>query len=192
MAKDTRKHLIESGMQHFLKKGFNHTGIQEVLQAVQVPKGSFYHFFKSKQDFGMEVLDQYSQQSLVIARELLQKEDQSPLQRLRNFFSDCCRKSAETGFSGGCLVGNLSQELADQSPAFALRLEESWNELQQLIAGTIREAQQQSQIKIGLPADQLAGFLLNGWQGTLMRSKLTKTCRHQEDFLTMVFDQLLV
>ena len=192
MKKDTKHQLIDAGMTLFLEQGFNHTGIQEVLQAVGVPKGSFYHFFKSKHDFGLQVLEYYGQDSTNFARQTLEEEGVAPLQRIRNFFEGGCHKSEEEGFKGGCLIGNLSQELADQCPVFAERLEQKWQSLQAMIAANIEEARAAGSLTTDTDANCLAGFILNGWQGTVMRAKLTKCCRPQDDFLEMVFDKILI
>jgi len=55
MLANTRKRIIETGAAIIHRKGFNHTGIQEILNAAKVPKGSFYNYFKSKEDFGLQI-----------------------------------------------------------------------------------------------------------------------------------------
>jgi len=59
MADNTKSRLIEIGAEIIHLKGFNHTGIKEILEAAQVPKGSFYHYFESKEDFGLQVIDYF-------------------------------------------------------------------------------------------------------------------------------------
>ena len=54
---DTRTALLEAGMNIMIEKGYNNTGIQEVLLAVGVPKGSFYHYFDSKEDFALKIIE---------------------------------------------------------------------------------------------------------------------------------------
>jgi TetR/AcrR family transcriptional repressor of nem operon len=60
MKQDTKAHILDMGAQIVHQKGFNATGIQEVLNAAAVPKGSFYFYFKSKEEFGLQLIDHFS------------------------------------------------------------------------------------------------------------------------------------
>jgi len=58
---ETRESLVRAGLVALTEKGFSATGIDEILKAVGVPKGSFYHYFDSKEAFGAELIDRYGQ-----------------------------------------------------------------------------------------------------------------------------------
>ncbi len=193
MAKrDTKQHLLERGVAVLTDKGYHHTGINEVLQAVGVPKGSFYHFFSSKEDFALQVLQRYCEQSGEDAREVLENSERTPLQRLRDFFDHGREQVRENRYRGGCLIGNLSQEMGDQCDAFARCLESKWTELQGLLAQTVAQAQQSGEMANSQDADQIAGFLLNGWQGALMRVKVCKSSGPVDAFIETVFNRILI
>ena len=85
--KDTRSSILEKGARIIHKKGYNHTGIKEILDAAGVPKGSFYHFFKSKEDFGLNLLDHYAGFFVKKSEDLLKKTDTPPLERLKFFLT---------------------------------------------------------------------------------------------------------
>jgi TetR/AcrR family transcriptional repressor of nem operon len=187
----TRDVLLEAGKKTFLEKGYNNSGIEAILQAAGVPKGSFYYYFSSKEDFGLKVLDQFA---LCYDQQLdrtLGDTSVPPLNRLRNYFefafgkmeSDQCRK--------GCLVGNLSQEMADQSEAFRARLEEIFESWVDRYAKCLREAQQAGEIGSDLDVRELAEFWLNSWQGAVLRAKTMRSTAPLKTFLGVMFGNLL-
>src|SRR4051794_12854838 len=118
----TKTCLIEAGIEIMFEKGYNNTGIQEVLQKTGVPKGSFYYYFDSKEEFGLEIINAFDAGYTDKVNKFLNDKTLSPVQRLRayceagreNLENQQCRK--------GCLIGNLSQEMADQSEVMRARL----------------------------------------------------------------------
>jgi len=191
MKRDTKQQLLDKGLEILIQKGYNHTGIQEILAAVGVPKGSFYHFFKSKEDFGLQVLEHYGQLQCEAFQKAFLDAKCTPMERLRNFFMMGFETMNETGFCGGCLVGNLSQELADLSPVFAARLESRWHEMETWIAHCLVEAKSAGEVSEDLAPHATASFLVNAWQGVVMRSKLTKSKQPYEAFSKAIFGGLL-
>ena len=191
MAKDTRERLLKKGLETFMAKGYNNTGIQEVLAAVGVPKGSFYHYFKSKHDFGLQTLEHYAGEMMEMADQIFLDPDVSPLQRLRNFFDNAREMMAANCFSGGCLMGNMSQEMGDLCPEFEAVLEKKWCNMRDRFATCIREARALGEINTELPAEVLADFLINSWQGALTRMKVAKSADPLDVFTTAVFDRLV-
>ena len=174
-----------------MEKGFNNTGIQEVLSAVNVPKGSFYHYFKSKEDFGICVLEHYAEASIEMTRSVLGDTNISPLQRLKNFFDFSRQKMAANQYCGGCLFGNLSQEMGDQSPAFETLLEKKWQLMRVGFMNCIEEGRNLGEIPPGLPAEVLADFMINSWQGALLRMKVSKSPQPMDVFTKAVFERLV-
>src|SRR4051812_24744047 len=80
---DTRAQLIEAGTQIMLEKGYNNTGIAEVLQIVGVPKGSFYYYFNSKEDFGLQIIHAFDEERTRTLEHFLGNKSKSPVQRLK-------------------------------------------------------------------------------------------------------------
>ena len=191
MGRDTKKILLEKGLEILMHKGYNHTGIQEVLAAVGVPKGSFYHYFKSKHDFGMQILEYYAEQSEQGTREIFEDPETGPLERLRNFFEYGREKMAANHYSGGCFIGNMSQEMGDLCPEFQKVLESKMEVMRGFFAGCIRQAQEAGEMNSDLPPEDLADFLINSWQGALMRMKVAKCGRPLDIFTSAVFNRLV-
>ena len=188
--KDTRKQLIETGLEIFSKKGYNHTGIKEILETACVPKGSFYHYFKNKEDFGLQVIDYYMDGALAHMRSYLRDMDGSPLTRLRLFFENGCTM-AETEQSRGCLIGNMSQELGGINSAFEKILNEKWRTMSREVTTCLRAARDKQEIFIEQDAEETADFLLSSWQGALIRMKVARTEKPLRTFMGMVFGRLL-
>lgn len=191
MTHATREKLIETGLAIMREKGFNHTGLQEILQQAGVPKGSFYHFFSSKEDFGEQVLEFYAQGAKQMAESILLDSDTLPLERLRRFFKSTMEGCRCDGFRGGCLIGNLSQELADQNPAFAKLLARKFAQQRELIRENLAQAQADGTLSVSWAAGDLADFLINSWQGAMLRMKVNKSCLPLDQFMDVTFNHLL-
>ncbi|MBD2040045.1 TetR/AcrR family transcriptional regulator [Microcoleus sp. FACHB-672] len=192
MGKETTKTtLLEIGTRIILEKGFNHTGIQEILQTAGVPKGSFYYYFKSKEDFGLQVLENYAQAYQATLERCLEDQTLTPLSRLRRHFEESCKRFESRQCRNGCLIGNLSQELADQSEIFRSRLEEILSHWRERFAKCLYEAQEAGEIPSDLNPHDLAEFLLNSWEGAILRAKVTKTIAPLEAFIQIVFESTL-
>src|SRR5206468_6049838 len=106
----TKATLVDAGLHLMLEKGYHHTGIQEVLQAAGVPKGSFYYYFPSKAAFGLEVIAYFAAAYMQRLEQYLGDTTQSPLSRLRCHLEQTLAGFERRGCRGGCLFGNLCQE----------------------------------------------------------------------------------
>lgn len=187
----TRTALINAGTQLILEKGYNNCGLEEILREAKVHKGSFYHFFKSKEDFGLQVVAEYAAMRMAALDEQLNNLDARPLARLRRFFELSALRHQSLGYRRGCLFGNLGQELADQSEVFRTRLEAVLSEYRAKIARCFCEAQRVGDLRADLDADQLAGFCLNSWEGAILRMKVAKSYEPLDDFLFVMFETVL-
>src|ERR1700722_12663565 len=112
---NTRLALLESGISIMLEKGYNNTGISEVLVAVGVPKGSFYHYFDSKEDFALAIISHTGKLYAHNMANIFGDKSLKPTERLKKYFSESRRDMLKKECRKGCLIGNLSQEMADQS-----------------------------------------------------------------------------
>ncbi len=191
MAKPTtREKLLAAGLETLHKRGFNATGVQDITDAAKVPKGSFYNHFESKDALGAEVAGRYAAMGAA-RRQPLVDGSGSPLARLRAYFKGLNQLGPATGFSRGCLLGNFSTELATQSPAIRAAVEAAFDDWAREIAQVIAEAQEAGDVSRDLPADTLAGFLLNAWEGAVMRSRVEKGPAALDAFLAVTFNKIL-
>jgi TetR/AcrR family transcriptional repressor of nem operon len=187
----TRNALLEAGKRLFLERGYNHAGLDSVLQAAGVPKGSFYYYFGSKEDFGLQVLDQFAACHNADLDRYLGDKSLSPLERLRRMGEATCERLESQQCRNGCLVGNLSLEMADQSEAFRARLDEIFRGWGARYAACLKEAQDAGEISDAFNTSDLAEFMLCAWQGAVLRAKTIRSTAPLKTFLNLMFGFVL-
>lgn len=172
---DARETLLRAGIELLTRQGFAATGIEAVLSRVQMPKGSFYHYFESKQAFGLAVLDAYDAYFLRKLDHHLLEADVPALQRLQHFIDDARAGMHRFDFQRGCLVGNLGQEVAILPPDYRLRLEAILDDWQRRVATCLRLAQTENTLAAHAEVDALAAFFWIGWEGAVLRARLARS-----------------
>ncbi|MFH1845066.1 MAG: TetR family transcriptional regulator C-terminal domain-containing protein [bacterium] len=115
----------------------------------------------------------------------------APLTRLRDFFSTFDDYFARQGYTRGCPVGNLSQEMADLSPAFQSKLQESIEAMATPLAEMITQAQERNEAPSRLDPRDTALFLIATWHGALLQMKVAKGPEPMQRFQEFVFEQIL-
>lgn len=169
---DTRERLIRAGLAMLTEKGYSAAGLEEILRLARVPKGSFYHYFASKEAFGLCLIDAYATFFAAKLDRWLLDSATPPLQRLQNFVDDAASGMAKYGFRRGCLVGNLGQEMSALPESFRARLIAVFEDWQQRTALCLQAAQQQGELSVTADTDALAAFFWTGWEGAVLRAKL--------------------
>jgi TetR/AcrR family transcriptional regulator, transcriptional repressor for nem operon len=187
---NVREQIVQAGLKTIIEKGFNGCGVQEITAAAGVPKGSFYNHFESKEALGAEIVERYGQSNP--RRALLRDKSIPPMDRLRRHFETLNAFYANLNFARGCLLGNFSAELSNQSPLIRERLVVLFANWTEDIAAAIRDAQRAGAISIKTDADDLAGFLLDAYEGALLRARVEKSPRAFQRFMTIAFGQILV
>ncbi|MEQ5835638.1 TetR family transcriptional regulator C-terminal domain-containing protein [Marinobacter sp. NFXS9] len=188
---ETRTELIRVGSDIIARRGFNNTGINVVLKEAGVPKGSFYYYFGSKEDFGLAVIDDFAAASDARLDNTLGDHTQPPLVRIRRYLDTSIADMAACDFCRGCLIGNLGQELAGQNEAFRARLDGIFGAWQKRFAGCLDEARERGDIQSEMDPDALAQLLQMGWQGATLRAKVAKSVVPMERFAAMFFETVL-
>lgn len=189
--KSTRDHLIDVGVELMHRHGYNATGVSEILKEANVPKGSFYHHFESKQDFAVAALEKYIAREGQHAASVLNDPNTLPLKRLKRYFSDLVKIYGQSGSVPGCMLGRFSLDMAAGNAQLRKRISASFDRWQHTIATIIQQAIEQKQLPPETDPELLAGFLLNTWQGALVRSQAEKSDAALETFMHYVFGVLL-
>jgi TetR/AcrR family transcriptional regulator, transcriptional repressor for nem operon len=187
----TREHLLEVGLERLRSTGYTATGVKEVLDLANVPKGSFYHYFESKEAFAGEVFQRYADGEMQRAERILGDRKAAPLKRLRRYFEELISVYGQAGDISGCLVGSLSLEVADHSPKLRSKLQAVFGGWQKGIADVLREATERGDLPRSTKPDELAEFLLNSYEGALVRMKAEKSDKPLQTFLHFAFNVLL-
>ncbi|RLK51543.1 TetR family transcriptional regulator [Alkalispirillum mobile] len=173
MRKDTKEHLLETGLDLLLEHGYNDLGVQALLSASDVPKGSFYHHFRSKQDFALAVVDRYMRQVHAGLDDCLNDTRRPPLDRVRRFFELSREKYGREGYRG-CLLGNLGQELSAVNDAFRYKIEWCFGEITARLAVCLEEARLHGDLPKETDVHHMADLLLDCWEGAALRSRLRR------------------
>ena len=188
---NTRDHLLQTGLRRIRSMGYASTGVKELLDEAKVPKGSFYHYFPSKETFAEEVLKLYAQGEVERCEKILGGNKTAPLKRLRRYFDEIIRIYGPSAPVSGCMLGNLSLEMADHSATIRSLLHLSFATWQTAIADVLREAIERGEIAKKHRPEDLASFLLSSYEGALLRSKADRSNKPIEVFLHFTFNVLL-
>ncbi|MCB8879359.1 TetR family transcriptional regulator C-terminal domain-containing protein [Acidisoma cellulosilytica] len=168
----TRTALISEGLKALIANGYDGVGIGPILTAAGVPRGSFYYFFKSKEEFAVAVLEAYHRHYQDLHAPLLDDAALSPSQRLRDYFDDLERiHLAETPL-GGCLYGVFAQTVSARSAAFRDKLASIFAIWAAQLAKLLETAQTMGEIDPTLDPKEAAGFLIEAYEGALIRMKV--------------------
>ena len=189
--RDTKTLLLEQGTQLFLERGYHDTGIQDVLVAAGVPKGSFYHYFRSKEDFGLHVVNRYGGATLEYLDGLLDDASRPPLERIRRFFEEAFAGFTKEHCRHGCLMGNLGQELADLNDTFRECIRFHLDAWAARIGVCLREASERGELPAHLDPESTGRLLIDGFQGAALRMKLERKPAPLERFMQHYFHDLV-
>ena len=189
---DTRKALIWCGTELLTERGFQVTGIEEVLQRTGVPKGSFYHFFASKHEFGQAVIRNYEQYYARKMDRIFGNPSRTPLERLLDFVDDATRGMVKYEFRKGCLIGNLGQEMASLDDTFRRQLEAVLQSWEDRVEACLEEAIRRGELTPAIDPRALSRFFWIGWEGAILRAKLTRSVQPLRQFKSLYFDKIAV
>jgi TetR/AcrR family transcriptional regulator, transcriptional repressor for nem operon len=185
--KEIRERLLDEGVLLLMEQGYHGTGLQEIVQKVGVPKGSFYTYFPSKEDFSAEVVRHYIDPFIRQLDAHLQRKDVSAEVALRRYFDELIAETERKSFKGGCLLGNLIGEIGDTSELCQSSLREAVHRYREKLREGLARGQREGSFRKDMDARDMADFLVNVWQGALLRMKIERSVRP----LTQVCDMLL-
>lgn len=189
--KGTRDHLLATGLRLLHARGFHASGVQDITAAADVPKGTFYGHFDSKERFGAEVLGRYWEERAARATAILSDETRSPLERLKAYFGARAASAPPAAFENGCMIGNFCAELASESRLVRDRLAAVFAAWTALVANCIREAQHKNEIRADLNPDEVAAFLIDAFEGAVLRSKVDRDATARQRFHDIIFSTVL-
>lgn len=170
-----KENLLAQGVQLLMQQGYHGTGLKEILDAVQIPKGSFYNYFSSKESFAAEVIQHYIAPFIDQLDKHLKNPDNDALTAINNYFNESIIELENAGFKGGCLLGNLMGEIGDTSDLCQRSLQLAVQRYSDLLANGLKKAQMEGTVRIDKSADDMADLLVNAWQGALLRMKIEQS-----------------
>jgi TetR/AcrR family transcriptional repressor of nem operon len=188
MVSKVREKIVSAAIDCFHESGFSACSVQDIVDRAGVPKGSFYNYFKAKEILAVEVIHLYSKGS---GSEFLADHTLVPLERLRSHFEFMAARYAAFGYAKGCLLGNMAAEASENMPLVRKTLAESLAKWSQSAATAIREGQADGTIVPDIDANELARFLINSWEGAVVRMKVVGSREPLDDFFTIAFSLLV-
>ena len=191
MKASTKNRILEAGAEIIHLKGFYHTGIQEILSAAEVPKGSFYNYFKSKDDFGLQLIDYFVKYYTHFSKNILEDGTIPPLERIRRLLEWFIEFFKSKDYAYGCPIGNLAQEMGDLNPAFREKLKMALGSIVDIYSRSLAKAQREGEISQSLDVREAAHFLVSSWHGALVHMKAVKGPEPLENHIKFIFDHVL-
>lgn len=184
-----RENILTAGLETLHARGFNATSVQDITDAAGVPKGSFYNHFVSKEDLGAAVVGVYAEK-VAVRRRALRDPALAPLARIRSYFEGMIASGRPSG-GPGCLLGNFGAELSNQSPAIRERVCAAFDDWRHALAQAVAEAQRAGEMPGDGDPDLLASFVIDAWEGAVLRSKVEQSRAPLNAFLDVVFSKIL-
>jgi TetR/AcrR family transcriptional repressor of nem operon len=170
-----RDNILSQGVSLLMQQGYHGTGLKEILDAVRIPKGSFYNYFDSKESFAAEVIQHYIEPFIRQLEGHLDNRDLDALNAIKRYFGELIAELEKADFKGGCLLGNLMGELGDTSELCRESLQTAVRRYRDLLKSGLATAQVQGTVRTDKSAETMADLLVNSWQGALLRMKIEKS-----------------
>ena len=187
-----REDILAAGRDIMFVNGYNATGIKEITDKIEIPKGSFYNHFKSKEDFGLEMIKNYTDRGIGFHKMNLLDTQTSALTALKGMYDKMIESfKMKNLYDKGCLMSNFSAELSDVNENFRNLLDEQFNEIENIIIQNLKRAQDENEISSELDVESTGAFILNSWHGALVRMKATADIEPLGDFRTLIFNNIL-
>ncbi len=180
--KHSREDIIEGGIQLFSIYGYEGTGIQQILKSLDIPKGSFYNYFKSKEDFAIEAVELYGGEGLKKHKTALSNKDLTPLKRIIKRMESTQKLYVSESFEKSCLLDILAIEISGNNKKVAKIVDDIYTKRKDLYAQCIKEGQELGEIRSDESPEDLAEFLLTGYSGAQLKAKTEKSIRPMKIF----------
>jgi TetR/AcrR family transcriptional repressor of nem operon len=182
-----KQQIINAGLAELHAQGYAACSVEDITKAAGVPKGSFYNHFASKEDFAVEAVRRYFE----ISGWPTSFQAASAVARLRAGFTALYDGARGREYSRGCMWGNLANEVADHSAAIRVELAEGLDAWSAIVTELVAQAQRTGEISSAGDPAQLGRFIVNAWEGALLRSRVVRTGEPIDDFFEMIFGSLL-
>ena len=168
--------ILEMGMKILWSKGYTATSVNDIVAAAGVPKGSFYAYFDSKDDFIIKALDKYFKEVSGPALAILNDKTHTPKERIVSFYDFRINMLKEDlQCERGCMACNLASEVAEHNEVIREKVSFIHKKISDNIVKIVREAQKQGQISKDIKAKDMVEFIEDACKGAMISMKETKS-----------------
>lgn len=186
-----REELLNQGVALMWERGFNGVSVRDVVQAAGVPKGSFYFYFDSKDDFALEVLKKYVRVSSDETKPDFPDALKSPLARLRKVYEGRAEALGKDSCRRGCMLVNVANELGASNDELREFIHMHWTKMREPMVELVGEAKAQGEIDGKFDAKELTDFLEVTWMGAVTAAKTSQNPGELKRTISFLFDQVL-
>ena len=188
----TKERILDAAEQIMLERSFHSVGLNQILSAVEVPKGSFYHYFVSKEQFGVEMLRHYGKGSTAYKQQMLLDADvePDPIQRLLTFFNMVIGKIQENGGKCPCLIQKLASEVADFSEAMRDELAKYYADSVAILEQVLQEAVKKDRLPASFDTATEAAFVQDLWSGAQQRASVFRNAEALHQAVELIRQRL--
>jgi TetR/AcrR family transcriptional repressor of nem operon len=160
----TRETLLVLGVKLFATQGYHGTGLKQILDEAGVPKGSFYNYFSSKENFCAETVVHYSD---FLQQQIVQAEGETPVAKLLAIHRDLLAELQQQDAPSGCLLGSLASEIGAAQGQLQTAIGEGFATWNAQYVTLVEQAQAQGLLRNDLSATDLAHIYINQWHGAI-------------------------
>lgn len=173
--KYNKEDILVTGEKLVRERGYHNTGINDILEVCGIPKGSFYNFFKSKEDFCLQIIAMYAENLTQQYRNILTDVELRPMIRIRKLYESIMASHVEDGFRSGSLLTNLASEMGALYPEIGLEINLRYQQWLDVITDCVEEGQKAGEILTEYPARVIAEYLHNSFYGSLALMKVQRS-----------------
>jgi len=171
---ENKTRLLDAGVLLFSQRGYHGVGLKELLAQVNVPKGSFYNYFESKEDFAVQAISYYGDSFISMLIKETQLDGRTAVRRFEAVFDLLIKVFEHKNYTDGCLVADMATEIGDVSEICRHTLAKTLDKFSQCFAGIMAQGQADGSIRTDITVEDLAAFTLDAWEGALIRMRLKK------------------
>jgi len=188
---ENKQHIIRKGLKALYQKGYNATGVQEIANAAEIPKGSFYNYFKNKEDFAVEAMRLFTERELEMMSQVLLDDNLPPLERIKQLYRNKIEYLSSKGaFSLGCFLCNITLEMADVSETIAIEAARCFKREYAPLLTCLEQAQEEGSLTASTNLDRLVSLIRNCWLGALVIMKANKSAQPLDEFQVLLDEML--
>lgn len=168
----TKENLIQKGIELISEQGYHGTGLKQILDEVNVPKGSFYNYFDSKETFAAEIISSYFGELVEQFEAFAEENSDDPRMVIKTIYNVMIDQYFANGCEKGCLIGNMAAEMGSSNQACQKALSQTISTWRHRFIPLFERGQELGQFRSDIAAKDLADIYWGAWEGAILRMKV--------------------
>ncbi len=192
----SKEKLLDAAEHSMLAKGFEATSVEEICKRARLTKGSFFHYFESKEDLGKAVLNRFVTTTSQCFQQAPFRKERDPLKRVYGYLDFAIQMSQDPKAPEGCLLGIFSQELSNSRPQIRALCTKHFTQWTEQLQGDLAKAKAKYAPKKVLDPHSLAEHIISVMEGSLIlarakqdRRVVEQGLKHLKQYLRYLFQQ---